>query len=157
RTIDRRGGTVLHSSRTNPSKMKKLPDHLVGPDRPLTKHTNGDTETWDLTDQVLANLSGLGIEHLIAIGGDDTLSYAARLNERGVKVITIPKTMDNDVRNTEYCIGFSTALAGIVLRIWSPETITRLFVVFLVLVRPCPTHRRTNQHTRNSRGASWTN
>ncbi|MCV0387635.1 MAG: 6-phosphofructokinase [Nitrobacter sp.] len=110
RTIDRRGGTVLHSSRTNPSKMKKLPDHLVGPDRPLTKHTNGDTETWDLTDQVLANLSGLGIEHLIAIGGDDTLSYAAKLDKLGVKVIAIPKTMDNDVRNTEYCIGFSTAI-----------------------------------------------
>src|SRR5208282_306125 len=60
--------------------------------------------------QVLANLSALGIEHLIAIGGDDTLSYAAKLNELGVKIIAIPKTMDNDVRNTEYCIGFSTAI-----------------------------------------------
>ena len=59
---------------------------------------------------MLAKLSGLGIEHLIAIGGDDTLSYAAKLNELGVKVIAIPKTMDNDVRNTEYCIGFSTAI-----------------------------------------------
>jgi ATP-dependent phosphofructokinase / diphosphate-dependent phosphofructokinase len=112
RTIDRRGGTVLHSSRTNPSKMKKLPDHLVGTDLPVTKNTNGGTETttWDLTGKVLANLSGLGIEHLIAIGGDDTLSYAVRLNELGVKIIAIPKTMDNDVRNTEYCIGFSTAI-----------------------------------------------
>ena len=59
---------------------------------------------------MLANLSALGIEHLIAIGGDDTLSYAAKLNELGVKIIAIPKTMDNDVRNTEYCIGFSTAI-----------------------------------------------
>jgi 6-phosphofructokinase 1 len=68
------------------------------------------TKTWDLTRQVLANLSGLGIEHLIAIGGDDTLGYAAKLNDLGVKIIAIPKTMDNDVRNTEYCIGFSTAI-----------------------------------------------
>ena len=66
--------------------------------------------TWDLSKQVLENLAALGIEHLIAIGGDDTLSYAARLNDLGFKVIAIPKTMDNDVRNTEYCIGFSTAI-----------------------------------------------
>src|SRR3954454_9814383 len=80
RTIDRHGGTVLHSSRTNPSKMKKLPDHLIGTGLPVTTNTNGKTETktWDLTGQVLANLSGLGIEHVIAIGGDDTLSYAAK-------------------------------------------------------------------------------
>ncbi|HWX29635.1 MAG TPA: 6-phosphofructokinase, partial [Steroidobacteraceae bacterium] len=112
RTIDRRGGTVLHSSRTNPSKMQKLPDHLVGKDFPVAQSTKGGitTKTWDLTGQVLANLSGLGIEHLIAIGGDDTLSYAAKLNDLGVKIIAIPKTMDNDVRNTEYCIGFSTAI-----------------------------------------------
>jgi 6-phosphofructokinase 1 len=112
RTIDRRGGTVLHSSRTNPSKMQKLPDHFVGKDFPVSLSTKGGiaTETWDLTGQVLANLSGLGIEHLIAIGGDDTLSYAAKLNDLGVKIIAIPKTMDNDVRNTEYCIGFSTAI-----------------------------------------------
>src|SRR5438477_3196757 len=112
RTIDRRGGTVLHSSRTNPSKMRKLPDHLVGKDFPVFQSTKGGiaNKTWDLTGQVLANLSGLGIEHLIAIGGDDTLSYASKLDQRGVKVIAIPKTMDNDVRNTEYCIGFSTAI-----------------------------------------------
>src|SRR4029077_2117394 len=112
RTIDRRGGTVLHSSRTNPSKTKKLPDHLVGRDFPFSESTKGGiaTKTWDLTRQVLATLSGLGIEHLIAIGGDDTLSYADKLNELGVKIIAIPKTMDNDVRNTEYCIGFSTAI-----------------------------------------------
>ncbi|WP_298364780.1 6-phosphofructokinase [uncultured Bradyrhizobium sp.] len=112
RVIDRRGGTVLHSSRTNPSKMKKLPDHLAGHDFPVSQSTKGGiaTTTWDLTSEVLANLAGLGIEHLIAIGGDDTLSYADELNRRGVKIIAIPKTMDNDVRNTEYCIGFSTAI-----------------------------------------------
>jgi 6-phosphofructokinase 1 len=112
RTIDRRGGTVLHSSRINPSRIQKLPDHLVGRDVPVSLSTKDGivTKTWDLTGQVLANLSGLGIEHLIAIGGDDTLSYAAKLNELGVKIIAIPKTMDNDVRNTEYCIGFSTAI-----------------------------------------------
>src|SRR5262244_1708177 len=112
RTIDRHGGTVLHSSRTNPSKMRRLPNHLFGKDFPVSASTKGSTatETWDVTGQVLANLSALGIEHLIAIGGDDTLSYAAKLNALGVKIIAIPKTMDNDVRNTEYCIGFSTAV-----------------------------------------------
>jgi len=108
RTIDRRGGTVLHSSRTNPAKMQKLPDHLAGKDFPLSQTNKG--ATWDVSKQVLANLSRLGIEHLIAIGGDDTLSYAAKLNDLGVKIIAIPKTMDNDVHNTEYCIGFSTAI-----------------------------------------------
>src|SRR6202165_175032 len=112
RTIDRHGGTVLHSSRTHPSKMPKLPDHLVGKDFPVSLSTKGGiaTKTWDVSRQVLANLSALGIEHLIAIGGDDTLSYAAKLDELGVKIIAIPKTMDNDVCNTEYCIGFSTAI-----------------------------------------------
>jgi ATP-dependent phosphofructokinase / diphosphate-dependent phosphofructokinase len=112
RTIDRRGGTVLHTSRTNPSKMQKLPAHLAGKDFPFSLSSKGDiaTKTWDLSKQVLANLSALGIEYLIAIGGDDTLSYAAKLNQLGVKIIGIPKTMDNDVRNTEYCIGFSTAI-----------------------------------------------
>ncbi len=109
RTIDRHGGTVLHTSRTNPSKMQKLPAHLDGKDFPTSLSTKGD-KTWDVSKQVLANLSALGIEHLIAIGGDDTLSYAAKLDELGVKIIAIPKTMDNDVRNTEYCIGFSTAI-----------------------------------------------
>jgi ATP-dependent phosphofructokinase / diphosphate-dependent phosphofructokinase len=109
RVIDRRGGTVLHSSRTNPSKMQKLPDHLAGKEFPPSPSSKG-ANTWDLSKQVLANLSALGLEHLIAIGGDDTLSYAAKLNGLGVKVIAIPKTMDNDVHNTEYCIGFSTAI-----------------------------------------------
>ena len=112
RTIDRRGGTVLHSSRTQPSKMQKLPDHLIGRDFPVSLSTKGGiaVKTWDVSSQVLANLSALGIEHLIAIGGDDTLSYAAKLDALGVRIIAIPKTMDNDVQNTEYCIGFSTAI-----------------------------------------------
>ena len=75
RTIDRRGGTILHSSRTNPSKMAKLPGHLAGKEFPTSLSSKG-AKTWDISKQVLANLSGLGIEHLFAIGGDDTLSYA---------------------------------------------------------------------------------
>ena len=110
RIIDRRGGTVLHSSRTNPAKITKLPDHLVGKDFPLSQGKGGATNTWDLSEQVMANLSALNVDHLIAIGGDDTLSYAAKLNGLGVKIVAVPKTMDNDVHNTEYCIGFSTAI-----------------------------------------------
>jgi 6-phosphofructokinase 1 len=112
RTIDRTGGTILHSSRTNPSKMKKLPKHLEGGDFPTGQSAKGGqtSTTYDISKAVLKNLEGLGVEYLIAIGGDDTLSYAARLHQLGFKVIAIPKTMDNDVRNTEYCIGFSTAI-----------------------------------------------
>jgi len=112
RTIDRTGGTYIHTSRTNPSKMKSLPPHLKGNDFPETQVTKeGVTSTvYDVTQQVLKNLEELKLDFLIAIGGDDTLSYAAKLDARGVKVIAIPKTMDNDVRNTEYCIGFSTAI-----------------------------------------------
>jgi len=111
RTIDRRGGTVLHTSRTNPAKIRNLPAHLDGKNFPASASKDGvPTKTWDLSTQVVTNLSALGIEHLIAIGGDDTLSYAAKLHQLGIKVIAIPKTMDNDVRNTEYCIGFSTAI-----------------------------------------------
>ena len=104
RTIDRYGGTILHASRTNPSKMKELPAFLSPDAGP--KH--GDR--WDLSSHVLKNLEWLGFDYLIAVGGDDTLSYAAKLDQLGMKVIAIPKTMDNDVRNTEYCIGFSTAV-----------------------------------------------
>ena len=113
RTIDRTGGTYLHSSRTNPSKMKKLPPHLQGREFPKTESTKDGvcTVSYDVTSQVLANLESLRLDYLIAIGGDDTLSYAATLDKLGVKVIAIPKTMDNDVRNTEYCIGFSTAIS----------------------------------------------
>ncbi len=112
RTIDRTGGTYLHSSRTNPAKMKKLPPVLEGQDFPTSESTKkGVTSTvFDVTSQVLKNVEALHFDYLFAIGGDDTLSYAARLDTEGVKVIAIPKTMDNDVRNTEYCIGFSTAI-----------------------------------------------
>ncbi len=108
RTIDRTGGTVLHTSRTNPAKMKELPDHLNNADFPRKESAKG--VTYDVTKQVLKNLEGLQIDYLISIGGDDTLSYASTLNSLGVRIIAIPKTMDNDVRNTEYCIGFSTAI-----------------------------------------------
>ena len=112
RTIDRTGGTYLHSSRTNPSKMKKLPPVLEGQEFPKTENTKkGVTTTvWDVSKAVLKNIETLNLDYLIAIGGDDTLSYAASLDKQGMKVIAVPKTMDNDVRNTEYCIGFSTAI-----------------------------------------------
>jgi len=112
RTIDRTGGTYLHSSRTNPSKMKKLPPVCEGGDFPKSESTKkGVTSTvYDVTSRVLKNVAALRLDYLIAIGGDDTLSYAARLDREGVKVVAIPKTMDNDVQNTEYCIGFSTAV-----------------------------------------------
>jgi len=112
RTIDRTGGTYLHSSRTNPSKMNKLPPHLAGREFPAKETAkDGVTKTtYDVSESVLANLKELNVDCLIAIGGDDTLSYAAQLHNLGVKVVAIPKTMDNDVRNTEYCIGFSTAI-----------------------------------------------
>jgi 6-phosphofructokinase 1 len=105
RAIDRSGGTFLHSSRTNPGKMKKVPEVLAGAGFPQSG------KTWDMSAQVLKNLERLQIDSLVAIGGDDTLSFAARLDQLGVKVIAVPKTMDNDVRNTEYCIGFSTAIS----------------------------------------------
>jgi 6-phosphofructokinase len=112
RVIDRTGGTYLHSSRTNPSKMKKLPPVLEGRDFQKSETTKkGVTSTTlDVTPAVLKNIETLGLDYLIAIGGDDTLSYAAELDRQGMKVIAVPKTMDNDVRNTEYCIGFSTAI-----------------------------------------------
>ena len=113
RTIDRFGGTFLHTSRTNPSKMKKVPDFLNRDDFASAQTTKDGvpTTTYDMTKRVLSNLDKLDIDHLVAIGGDDTLSYAAVLDKQGFHVTGIPKTMDNDVRNTEYCIGFSTAIS----------------------------------------------
>jgi len=108
RTIDRHGGTILHSSRLGPSKVRSLPSHLEERDFPSSQGKGG--LTYDLTSQVLKNVEQLGIESLIAIGGDGTLKSAAQLDRLGVKVIGIPKTMDNDVQSTEYCIGFSTAI-----------------------------------------------
>jgi 6-phosphofructokinase len=99
----RTGGTFLHTSRTRPSAVKKdsVPSHL---------QDKYNAETNDLTPEVLKNLDWLGIDYLIPIGGDDTLSYAVRLYQEGVKIIAIPKTMDNDVPGTDYCIGFSTCV-----------------------------------------------
>jgi 6-phosphofructokinase 1 len=112
RTIDRTGGTFLHSSRTNPKKMKTLPPVLKGQKFEAKESTTkGVTSTvFDVTPAVLKNIDMLGLDYLIAIGGDDTLSYASELDRKGIKVIAVPKTMDNDVRNTEYCIGFATAI-----------------------------------------------
>jgi 6-phosphofructokinase 1 len=112
RTIDRTGGTFLHSSRTNPKKMKDLPPVLAGQKFEASKSTKKGvtSSTFDVTPAVLNNIRTLGLDYLITIGGDDTLSYASELDRQGVKVIAVPKTMDNDVRNTEYCIGFSTAI-----------------------------------------------
>jgi 6-phosphofructokinase 1 len=109
RAIDRTGGTVLHTSRTNPSSMPRsaLPEGL---DPSRLAGLEIDEGRYDLTPVVLEHLERLGIEALIAIGGDDTLSYAARLGREGFPLIAIPKTMDNDVHGTEYCIGFSTAV-----------------------------------------------
>ena len=99
----RTGGTFLHSSRTNPGKVKKssVPEHLKDQYK---------EEINDLTPEVLKNLDFLGIDTMIPIGGDDTLSYGVRLYQEGFKVVAIPKTMDNDVPGTDYCIGFSTCV-----------------------------------------------
>jgi ATP-dependent phosphofructokinase / diphosphate-dependent phosphofructokinase len=107
RTIDRYGGTHLHTSRTNPAKVREhnMPAFLASK-FPI----NGEKKTADCTPHVLRVLEHLGIEALVPIGGDDTLSFAVRLYQEGVRIIAIPKTMDNDVFGTDYCIGFSTAV-----------------------------------------------
>jgi len=109
RTIDRYGGTFLHTSRTKPSRMKvaKLPDYVKAKAGQCKEVEPG---VLDVTPVVLENLQKLKIDYLLAIGGDDTLSYASVLDKLGFPVVAVPKTMDNDVQNTEYCIGFSTAL-----------------------------------------------
>jgi 6-phosphofructokinase 1 len=109
RAIDRTGGTILHTSRTNPARMPedRLPEYLAADERAQLLTDEGH---YDLTPVVLRNLQALGLTHLVAIGGDDTLSYAARLGREGIPLVAIPKTMDNDVLGTEYCIGFSTAV-----------------------------------------------
>ena len=108
RDIDRTGGTMLHTSRTNPRKMREpaLPKHV-------------SEGTFDLTPLVMENIADLGLDYLIAVGGDDTLGFAKVLASKGVPIIGIPKTMDNDVQGTEYCIGFSTAISR------AKEAITR--------------------------------
>jgi len=99
----RTGGTFIHTSRTNPSRVpeSRVPDHL--------QDEYNDEEN-DLTPEVLKNMEFLGIDYLVPIGGDDTLSYGVRLHEEGMKVVAIPKTMDNDVPGTDYCIGYSTCV-----------------------------------------------
>lgn len=108
RSIDRQGGTILQSTRTNPAKMRvgDLPPHLAAYG---AGHAPDDRV--DLTNEVLANLSFLELDGLVVIGGDDTLSYGATLMAKGVPVWGIPKTMDNDVPGTNYCIGFQTAIS----------------------------------------------
>src|SRR5258706_14881097 len=93
--------------------MKKLPPALEGQEFPKYEFTKrGETTTvYDVSKAVLKNIEGLGLDYLIAIGGDDTLSYAASLDKQGMRVIAVPKTMDNDVRNTDFCIGFPSAIS----------------------------------------------
>ncbi|MDH3555305.1 MAG: 6-phosphofructokinase [Syntrophobacteria bacterium] len=118
RTIDRSGGTYLHTSRTNPGRVKyeNVPEFL--------KEQAKEDELNDFTAHVLNNLEHLGIDVLIPIGGDDTLSYGERLHEEGFPAVAIPKTMDNDVHGTDYCIGFSTAVTRSVNFIHSLRTST---------------------------------
>ena len=109
RTIDRTGGTVLHTSRTNPRKMRAnaMPEAIPRDRWASLEVAEG---IFDVTPVVLENLDALGVDVLVTIGGDDTLSYSQVLTNAGVSLVAIPKTMDNDVQGTEYCIGFSTAI-----------------------------------------------
>ncbi len=122
----RTGGTFLHTSRTRPSK---LPRPLV-PERLAHKYSE---EINDITPDVLQNLEFLGIDTLIPIGGDDTLSYAERLHEEGVRIVAIPKTMDNDVPGTDYCIGFSTCVARTIQLTHSLRTTAGSHERFLII------------------------
>jgi 6-phosphofructokinase len=107
RTIDRTGGTILHTSRTNPGNMKpgEIPDFI--PQHLRQENAKG---TVDCTPHILRVLDFLSLDAVIPIGGDDTLSYASHLHKKGFQVVAIPKTMDNDVFGTDFCIGFSTAV-----------------------------------------------
>jgi ATP-dependent phosphofructokinase / diphosphate-dependent phosphofructokinase len=122
----RTGGTFLHSSRTRPSHIKKasVPEHL---------RDAFQAETNDLTSEVMKNLDFLGVDYLIPIGGDDTLSYGVRLYKQGVNVVAIPKTMDNDVPGTDYCIGFSTCVTRTIMLTNSLRTSAGSHERFLVL------------------------
>jgi ATP-dependent phosphofructokinase / diphosphate-dependent phosphofructokinase len=122
----RTGGTFLHTSRTRPSHMPKdsVPDHLKG---------TYNAEMNDITPEIIKNLEWLSIDYLIPIGGDDTLSYGVHLYKQGVKVIAIPKTMDNDVPGTDYCIGFSTCVTRTIQMTNSLRTSAGSHERFLVL------------------------
>jgi 6-phosphofructokinase 1 len=108
RTIDRTGGTFIHTSRTNPGRVRwsEAPSFLQDPNHPPREND----PPADFTPQVINIIEHLGIDALVTIGGDDTQSYAVRLHQEGIPVVAIPKTMDNDVYGTDYCIGFSTAV-----------------------------------------------
>jgi ATP-dependent phosphofructokinase / diphosphate-dependent phosphofructokinase len=130
RTIDRSGGTILHTSRINPSIVnpESVPEHL----RDRTHKTLPDGRL-DLTDAALEVLHYLNLDTLVAIGGDGTLSFARRLHMEGVKIIGLPKTMDNDVYGTDYCIGFSTAITRSVTFINDLRTVAGSHERFLVV------------------------
>ena len=121
RRVDRTGGTFLHTSRTNPQKVKAedVPEFLK--ESPLGEKISPDG-TMDFTKHVMKVLDRLGVDSLISIGGDDTLSYSVRLMKEGMPVVAIPKTMDNDVFGTDYCIGFSTAITRTVAMITDLRT-----------------------------------
>jgi 6-phosphofructokinase 1 len=121
RTIDRTGGTILHTSRTNPGKMSTsdVPPFILDSDR-----TPIPGDKTDCTRHILKVLQSLEIDAIIPIGGDDTLSYASRLSREGVQIVAIPKTMDNDVFGTDFCIGFSTAVTRSVDAIHALRTTT---------------------------------
>lgn len=134
--IDRTGGTILHTSRTNPSRMAiaDLPDFLK------SRAGEAKDDKLDITDHVLAVLDELEIDVLIAIGGDDTLSYAARIHREGVRTMSIPKTMDNDVFGTDYCIGFSTCVTRsveLIHRLRTPVGSHERFLVVEMFGRNC--------------------
>jgi 6-phosphofructokinase 1 len=124
--VGRTGGTFLHTSRIRPSHVasSSVPEHLKATHR---------AEINDLTPEVIKNLDFLGVDYLIPIGGDDTLSYGVRLSKEGVKVIAIPKTMDNDVPGTDYCIGFSTCVTRTIMMTHSLRTTAGSHERFLVL------------------------
>jgi ATP-dependent phosphofructokinase / diphosphate-dependent phosphofructokinase len=122
----RTGGTFLHTSRTRPSHVSKasVPEHLKG---------EYNEEKNDLTPEVIKNLEWLGIDYLIPIGGDDTLSYGVHMYQKGLKVVAIPKTMDNDVPGTDYCIGFSTCVTRTIAMANSLRTVGGSHERFMVL------------------------
>lgn len=122
----RTGGTFLHTSRTRPSHVSKasVPEHLK---------SEYNEEKNDLTPEVIKNLEWLGIDYLIPIGGDDTLSYGVHMYQKGLKVVAIPKTMDNDVPGTDYCIGFSTCVTRTIAMANSLRTVGGSHERFMVL------------------------
>src|SRR5512147_2853513 len=121
----RTGGTFLHTSRTRPSHLprERVPQHLSGYDQKVN----------DITPDVLKNLEHIGVDALIPIGGDDTMSYGKRLHDEGVHVVAIPKTMDNDVYGTDYCIGFSTCVTRTIEATHSLRTSAGSHERFLVI------------------------